>query len=392
MKNKSIEIIKSKIKILVKGKNVNRFIFLLYRNRIPLLSIDKRNKDEVHVVIYFKDYDNVLKLNTIYEIFIIEYGGWIKEKKKINKNKKLIASFIIAIIILFMLSKMIFSVEVITNDQIMKEKLLEELNRSGISKFKLQKSYHKIEEIKEKILSDYEEYIEWLEIEKIGTRYIVRYEPRIIKEEEIPTQYRHLVAKKNAVIIEVLSSRGQIVRRQNDYVSKGDIIVSGYIFLHDQIKDTVSAEGVVYGEVWYELEIFYPFGYYEQIKTGSKKEFYSIQFIDRKLELFNFSPFKNKIVSERVILKDMLLPIKMVKEYQEEVNIISSIYTVEEASLCAINLAVNKIEGMLKEEEKIISYRVIEQTIKNNGVVLKVFFRVREDITDYLEIDLLEKE
>jgi len=392
MKNKTIEIVKSKIKILVRGKNTNRFIFKLYRHRIPLLSIEKKSKDEMSIIIYFQDYEKVLKLNTIYEIGIIEYGGWIREKKRINKNKVFIICLVSAMLFLFALSKMIFNVEIITNDNAMKEKLLDELNEYKISKFHFQKGYKKIEEIKEKILSDYEEEIEWLEIEKIGTSYIVRYEPRIIQKEKEEAKYRHLVAKKNAVILEVLSSRGQVIRRQNDYVRKGDIIVSGYISLYNQIKETVSAKGTVYGEVWYEVEVFYPFGYYEQTKTGKVRNVYSIQFIDKRIELFNFNPFTDKIITERILLQEYAIPIKLSKEYQEEVNTISSIYTLEEASLRAVDLAIIKIENMLKDNEKIIKYRVMEQTIEQNGVTLKVFFSVYEDITDYLEIDLFEKE
>ena len=79
-------------------------------------------------------------------------------------------------------------------------------------------------------------------------------------------------------------------------------------------------------------------------------------------------------------------PIRFVKEKQEEVHTISSIETVEEATLKAVDLATKKIESKLSEKEKILKYKIINREIENNGVTLKVFFSVYEDITDYLEI------
>jgi len=47
----------------------------------------------------------------------------------------------------------------------------------------------------------------------------------------------------------VESSNGQIIRGQNDYVKKGDIIISGYISLNGSVKETVSSLGNVYGSM-----------------------------------------------------------------------------------------------------------------------------------------------
>ena len=68
MKNKHIEAVRSKVKLSITGKNVNRYLLRLAKNRIPLLSVDKKTKDTCFVLIYFKDYEEIQKLNTIYDI------------------------------------------------------------------------------------------------------------------------------------------------------------------------------------------------------------------------------------------------------------------------------------------------------------------------------------
>ena len=386
MKNKSLEVIKSKIKLRVSGKNVNRYLLRLSKNHISLLSVLKKSKDEYDILIYFKDYELAQKLNTIYDIHIIEYGGWEQEKKYLKKNKWIFLALIFSLLFLFFLSRLIFEVEIVTNDQAMKNRLLKELKELSIDKYHFQKSYQELQTIKTKLLETHHDDIEWLEIERIGTKYRVRFEPRIIEPDKKTTKERHLIAKKNAIIKKVESSTGQIVKGKNDYVKKGDIIVSGYISLNDSVKKTVSATGTVYGEVWYEVDVFYPFGYYEETKTGRKKEVYVIEFLSHRIELLNFHPFYDKIINSSTILEKRGFPIRFTKEKQEEVNIISSIETVEEATLKAVDLANKKIESKLNEEEYVLKYKIINREIENNGVRLKVFFSVYEDITDYLEI------
>ena len=381
-----LEQFKSKVQIAIKGKNVKRFLFKLYKNRINILNVKKINNNEMYIWIYFKDYDKLVKLNTIYEVFIVDYGGMIKSKRLLNKNKYILFFVITSLIFLFIISKLIFDVEVITNDSKMKDKLLYELSLYDLKKYKFQKNYNEIQIIKDKILDKYRDEIEWLEIELIGTNYIVKYEPRIMNDSTNNLKPRHIVARRDAVIYSVVSSKGQILKNKNDYVKKGDIIVSGNIFLNEEVKDIVSAKGTVLGEVWYEVDVFYPFAYYEQRKTGKEKDVYVINFLNRRLELFNFKPFYDKISKDKVIIKHEILPFKLIKERHIEVNTISSIKTEELVYLDSVSLAVSKIENKLNQGEFIKIYKVINKKLNDKGIELRIFFSVVEDITEYVEI------
>ncbi len=111
-----------------------------------------------------------------------------------------------------------------------------------------------------------------------------------------------------------------------------------------------------------------------------------LTFLSKLIELFNFHPFYDKIYYSSILLEKRGFPIRFVKEKQEEVNTISSIETIEEATLKAVDLANKKIEAKLSDEERILKYKIMNREIENNGVTLKVFFSVYENITDYLEI------
>ncbi len=285
------------------------------------------------------------------------------------------------------LSKLIFSIDIITNDHQMKKLILDELNNNGIKVYQFKKNYRELQIIKKKITEKYKDKIDWLEIENIGTKYIIRYEPRINNPQIEEKKLRHIVAKKDAIINNLDISNGQIIKNKNDYVKKGDIIVSGYISLNDKIKDTVSSCGTVYGEVWYEVTTTYPLKYKEEIITGNKKKVYVIKLLNKDIELFNLKHYKYKKIKSKTIIKNNILPFSLERQYQKELKIKNESNTNNEAVYKAIELATKKIENNLNEKEYILNKKVIGSFSEKDQVTVKIFFSVVEDITEYQEIE-----
>ena len=56
MKNKILFQLKSKVKLKITGKNINRFIIRLNENKIEILKCKNINKEEINIIIYEKDY------------------------------------------------------------------------------------------------------------------------------------------------------------------------------------------------------------------------------------------------------------------------------------------------------------------------------------------------
>lgn len=293
----------------------------------------------------------------------------------------------IGLSIVIFLSKITFSIDIITNDSKMKNQILEELSNQGLKKYNFKKNYNELQNIKKILLEKYREQIEWIEIENIGTKYIIRYEPRINTINENNYELRHLIASKDAIIYDLKVNSGQIIKGKKSYVKKGDIIVSGYIYLNESVKNTISASGTIYGEVWYEATITYPFKYKEEKLTGNNKNVYIIKFLNNTLELFNFKKYKNKIVKNKVIFKNNILPFSFEKQYQQEMNIIDENNNKEEAINKAIIVGTKKIEENLKEGEFILDKKIIGSYTNEDSVTVKVFFSVVEDITDYQIIE-----
>jgi len=391
MKNSIHNKLISKVTLKIIGNNKERIIKRIKNNNIEILNL-KYIKDGILIKIYKKDYEKLLSIKTIYEIEIVNYSGLYHIEENIFNNKYIIISILIGLILLTFLSNLIFSIDIITNDNKMKLKLEEELISNGISKYKLKKNYLELQKIKNNILNKYKDEIEWIEIESLGTKYVVRYEPRIKKKSDNTVIYRDIISSKNCLIKDMYITSGQIVKSKNTYVKKGDIIVSGYIYENGAIKDTVMADGVVYGECWYNITITYPFKYYEEKETGNKNNILVLKIFNKEVEIFNYKKYKYKKIRNKTIIKNNILPIKLYFQTQKELHVINENNNEEQAIEKAIEYSKKKIESNLDENEYVANYKVLNKEVFSNSIELNIFFSVIEDITNYKEINEYEEQ
>ena len=388
MKNEFLLKFKSKLKIKVEGKNLERFIKRLYTHHIELLNITYPKYNVAHITIYEKDFEKIEEIKTIYNVDVIDSSGLIHIKKKIKKNYSLIIFIILGIILLYFLSNIIYKVEIIHSSSSVRNMIKEELNNYGIKEKTLKKSYNQIQKIKKDILKKHKKDIEWLEIEVVGTKYVIRLEERKISNIKKETEYRNIVAKKSAIIKDVVAQSGEVIKFKNDYVKKGETVISGEIKLNDETKNLTRAIGNVYGEVWYSVHVEYPYTYYEQIKTGNKKKVFVLNFLNKKIE-FSLNHFKNKSVKQKVIFKS-ILPISFTIDLQEELKVNSHIFTSAEAIVEAQKVARKKIESKLNDKEHILKEKCLKVTSNESTIIVDEFFTVYEDITDYSAIEEME--
>lgn len=389
MKNTFFNKFNSIIKIKIEGRNINNFIKRIIKNNINIIKYIPISYKEAILIIRYEDYLKIKKIKTIYEITVISKYGRLKIKEKLKQNKYLLFFLIMGIILLYILSNIIFNIEVIHSSSEVKNLVYKELKENGIKKYIFKKSYEEIEKIEEKILEDNKDKIEWIEITETGTSYIIRVEERKIKEDNDDNVSYDIVSSKNAIIYSIEATSGEKVKKINDYVTKGDVIISGSITKPDRNKIIGTAKGEVYGEVWYVVEVDYPFIYKEETQTGKVKEVYVINFLGHRISLFDFNKFKTYSVNSKILLNNNFLPINLVKEKQYELNVIDEYYTEEEVIDNAIELAKDKLLTN-KTIKEIKDITILEENNYSSKISLKLFISVIENIGEYREIQLEE--
>ena len=369
----------------IEGKDVKRFIRTLYRRRIELINIFYDN-DNIYIKVDKNNYEKVLEIKTIYEISLVRLYGIAKLKYLLKKNAIFLISVCVGFIFLFFLSNIIFDVEVVHRKENIRNLIYKELDRYNIKKYNFVIPFSKQEEIVKNILDNNKDKLEWLEIERVGVKYIIRVEERIINDINNNAEKRHVVANKEGIIMHIDASTGEIVKKINDYVKKGDIVISGNIMKGEEVKSTVSAEGRVYAEVWYEVDVEMPLTYREEYKTGKSKNVLTFTLFDKSYGLFDFFPYNQKKINENIIIKNNILPIKLSFNKEEELRVIDEVYTYDEAISKAEDLAREKLLAKLDSDEEILYEKKLKTTQNNSTILVTVFFKVYENITAYQEI------
>ncbi len=380
MRNNFLNRFQSIIKIKVTGRNTNNYLKRLIKKQIPLIKVIPISYKEIHIILKYEDYLKIIKDKTTYEISIIEKYGKLKIKDIIRRNIFLIIFLILGIFLLYFFSNIIFNVSIIHSSNKIVKLVKDELDNYGLKKYTFKKNYQELEDIEAKILENNKENLEWIEIETVGTKYIVRVQERLINKENNDVSYQHIVSTKNAIITEIDAIQGEKIKEINNYVSKGDVIISGTITLPDNTVKPTSAKGQVFGEVWYTVTVEYPFIYREETATGKVKTVYSLNFLNHKFSLFNFKKFTTYKTKSKILLKNNWLPISLTKEKQYELNVIDEFYTEEEAIAKAISKAEEKLKGQNDKIKEIKKVTILEKNTDASKIKLKLFISVIENI------------
>ena len=379
----------NKYKLLIVGKNPKRFLDNLISLKISLYDVKLTDK-ELTIVVDLDDYNKILKLKTSYKIKVIDYYGLVKYENILKKYNVFFICLIIGLVLIKVLSSIIFDIDIEHPKSEIRELVLADLEEFGISKYHFKVSYDEKEKIIKKILHKETDRLEWLEIDSIGTKYVVKVEERIKNDPKIDNTFQHIVAKKDAMILQIQASSGEIKVSKNDYVKKGDILISGFITKDEEIKKKVKAVGIVYGEVWYQAEITLPKVYKEIKYTKNSKKRFQVKFLSHDFLLFDFKPYKTYESNNITLLENRLLPMSFNYSKVGETKEITKKYTGTKGEKEALKLAEKNLKKKLSVNDSIISKKVLKKTEKDSKIIIDIFFKVKEDITDTVNIDNID--
>lgn len=373
----------NKYRIKIIGKNPRFFLKKLILNKINLYDIREKDNN-IYLTISESDYKKTLKIKSSYKIKIVNNFGLLKIKYLIEKYKYILLSLFFMIGVIIVLSNMVFQIEVVHQKEELRELVLNDLEEFGLKKYHFKISYNKKEEIKENILNKEREKIEWLEIKNIGTKYIINIEERKINHEVESNKPRDIIAKKDGMILELNVDEGEIIKKKYDYVRKGETIVSGTIMNKDKEVSKVHSKGIINAEVWYKVSVELPKTYHEEIRTNKTYKSLTFKIINKRIPSNRNN--KSYDIEDKVIFENKLFPIGLYIETKHEIKIINKKFNLGNCESEAIKIATSKLEKKLPSNSSILSKKVLKKTLKNSTILVEVFFKVKEDITDYKEI------
>ena len=391
------------INIQVEGYYIEKFLNKCVNKGILIWGLKHKKTTLIEAKVGTADFENLKNVASDNGCVVTK----IKEKgipiilKKYKKRQGLIIGTISIFLIIFILSKFIWKIDIIGNDKIGKDEILNLVEKDGL-KIGTAKSKIDVKKIINQIRMERDD-VSWVGIEFKGTNAIVKIVEATKKPDIIDEKYFcNIVATKDAIITRIIVQNGTAQVKVGDSVRKGDILIAGWIQGDHTDKYFVNSSGEVKGKIQYTQ--------IEKIKkkeiirerTGRRERKYSIKINNFVINLYKkYSKFKkyDTIVKEKNLrlFKNFYLPIqiKEICNYEENEKEIQNDY--ETAKTLGETTAKQKLEATLgfsdskqllnskqelseKENHREIIDSNTEITEKDDCYEVKVTYQVVEDI------------
>ena len=362
------------IEITINTKSPYKTIKYLNKLNINIYNINY-NKSSISLKINQKD----LKIISKYYKYKITKKYGIKEITSYLKKNYISIIYTITIILsISLLTKITIGIDVITENSSLRKHITNELEKNNISKYKIIKSKKEILNIKEKILNNNKDLLEWINIEQIGMKYIINIQPKIIKNKNIQESYCNIISTKEAIITKIITNKGVELVSPNDKVSKNDILISGNIIYNNELKKQVCANGTVYGTTWYTVNIKIPTTYQKEHSTKDKRYNIFVKYNNKKKYLFKekYKEYKKEV---KKIINIFGLELYTQKETKTKKEVIK--YTDDELNNLVEKEIKEKLSHTLKGKYNIKEQKTLKKQINNSKIELEIFIVAEEQIS-----------
>lgn len=377
----------NKVRIVV-NENNNKFLNYLIYNKIYYDSLNKYNEYFVLDV----SYDDYLYIRRRYKCHIVKYYGKKNIVNIYENNKYVLLSLIISFMLLFLLCNTIFDIKINSDNKDIINIINNSLSYNGIDVYKRKVSFDKLNNIKNKILEDNKDTLEWIEIREKGCIYYIDVTPRVKSNNNVDNSLpSDIVAEKDGVIKHIVVHRGSKIIDNGDYVKKGDILISGNIIKNENVIDKVHSEGVIYAETWKTVNISIPFKRIDYVYKKTINHYY-LDIFGHKFTISGKYDSDNTINKKSIVLDKPYLFFKLYKEEKKIYDYNEVILNKEEAYNEALNRSIDVINKKLSSDEYIISKKVLKKEVKRSKINLEVFFKVYEKIGVTSEIQDIGEE
>ncbi len=371
--------------IILKGKRVERLINLAVQRKMQIWNITRYDLERGKLAIRLEDFFQLKPLlkETGCRVRIMSRHGLPFFFTKMKERYAFFAGFVLFITMLFVLSRIIWSIEVVGTEKISKQAVLIEAKEMGIEQGKFSFMLDDPDKIQEHLMKKIPE-ASWIGFQMQGTKAQIRVVEKVIPDSKETLSPRHLVAKKAAVIENIFAEQGKPMVRPHDFVRKGDLLVSGLIGKEDAPL-AVAAKGRVEGEVWYETEVLVPMTQKQVVYTGEKHR--NIYFIlgDFRLKVWGYGEIlfqEHETKEDQWVFswKNWHLPFgwktEDLLEIEQKVNKINLYEAQELAKQTARQDILSKMDhgGYIQEE------KVLHQRQENDKVYIKMHVISIEDI------------
>ncbi|MBS5588993.1 MAG: sporulation protein YqfD [[Clostridium] spiroforme] len=246
-----------------------------------------------------------------YHLTIIKSVGILYYLLLLFYRKLSVIGVISFVLTILLCNQYIFKVEVIGNNPSTTKLVNEVLNENGIGVGSRKNSYAQLNEIYDDIKKHFKGKIDYLNIYQEGSTLFVKY-TNSVSASRVKKNFENIYASKDGIIESIDVSSGNVMVKVNDYVKKGDLLVSNTITSTSDVDKIIETQGVIKAYTYVDYEASIDKGKFDDAEAFSYL-LYSIRCnlgvidkIDRE-NVLNYGIIENKRVlkMQYVLIEDI---------------------------------------------------------------------------------------
>ncbi|WP_196220251.1 sporulation protein YqfD [Terrilactibacillus tamarindi] len=373
------------VKASIHGQLTEPFINLCVKRNIAIWDIKRRNKTTIVCSLYIKDISKIKQLlkQTDCKIRFIDKKGFPFFMRRLLNRTGIIVGLICAILIITFLSNVVWRIDVKGADPRLETKIRQLLKQQhlkvGAINFVVPST-----EVIETNLSAKLPKVTWIGVSKDGTTYHIDVVQKKLPKKQKVTRPRHLVAAKKAIIHRLFVEKGQPMVQDDQFVKKGQLLVSGIIGNENDPK-FISSKGQVFGETWYQTTTKVPLNTTYETFSGQEYTKHYLKINKWKCPIWGFLNTSYKHEKKDSVEKPIHflfwdLPLSYVKETHRQVNQSKRAISPKQALKEGEQAARRQLKSKLPSKSEIASSTVESKKVKKGILYLQHHFIVYENI------------
>ncbi|WP_340085070.1 sporulation protein YqfD [Siminovitchia sp. FSL H7-0308] len=385
MKNRWVTFVTGRVLVKIEGTGLERLINICARKKVSLWSMRKMKTGAIFFYISLLDLHNFRHIVRDFDctVSFIRGEGIPFLWKRLLKNSGFLIGVFLFLVILTVLSNITWGIQINGANPETEHNIRKELNKLGIKVGTFHFFNQDLEKLQQQ-LTERVNNITWIGVELKGTTFHFQVVEKNKPKKAKPLGPQHLVAKKKAVIAEMFVEKGKPIVKVNQFVKKGQMLVSGMIG-GEEGEQLVPAKGEVWGKTWYQSEVEYPLTTPFEVFTGKEKRIHGIKIGSVAFPVWGFGKeefksFETEKTEHPIRFLGWELPIAYIDETIRESESFKRELTKEEAVQAGKDLAKDDLRKHLPEDARIDKEIVLHETVENGKVKLIVYFQVIENI------------
>ena len=208
-------------------------------------------------------------------------------------------SFVLSVFLFINLSSRVYDIELKGDYPYIESYIIEELKKEGIMIYSYNVNDDQIDLVENNLKERFNNELESLELYKKGAKLIVNYKKRR-KINDLVENKGSLFATKDGVIRGFEISKGNKQVKVNDFVKKGDLLVSDVIMNNKEENINIGTRGSVFASTYYFIEV-----HIDSVNDDVLENYVYLLDLARSKVSENINSDKEYIEKESILVSDL---------------------------------------------------------------------------------------